>query len=535
MAGTTRNYTSWTTNAALARYNPDGSLDSSFGSNGKIITASRTAYTLVLQPDGKMVTAGSTNALNERGRDFILARYNPNGSLDSTFGNEGSVSLDIFDNSDDYVSGLVIQPDGKIVAAGSSSISGISYNALARYNQNGSLDGGFGSGGKVTTVNVSNSGYLVLQPDGKLVMGGSSPVDYSGLIMQGLNMTRYNSNGSLDLDFGNGGMITTVFTAPNTATPVHSNVYGLVIQPDGKLVAAGNTYNPVNYNNGGFMARYIWKTNAVPSANAGPDLAGDEGQQLTFDGSGSTDPDGQADIVSYNWDFGDVGTASGAVVSHTYADNGIYTATLTVTDTAGQTNSDTAAVTVNNAAPVIGSLSPISSVLPGISINTSANFTDPGTLDTHAAAFDWGDGTVAQGLIIEANGSGSVSGSHTYSAPGVYTITLTVIDKDGGVASNSISVTILTPVQAAQNLIDLVETFNLQQGIENSLDVKLDNAINAMSDLNANNDQAAINSLQAFINAVEAQRGNHITNAQADQLIHDAQQILNSLYFLGTL
>lgn len=86
-----------------------------------------------------------------------------------------------------------------------------------------------------------------------------------------------------------------------------------------------------------------------------------------------------------------------------------------------------------------------------------------------------------------------------------------------------------TPVEALGGLIDLVETFNLQQGIENSLDVKIETAISALGDVNENNNQAAVNSLQAFINAVEAQRGNKITNEQANILIAIAQTIIDAL------
>ncbi len=89
--------------------------------------------------------------------------------------------------------------------------------------------------------------------------------------------------------------------------------------------------------------------------------------------------------------------------------------------------------------------------------------------------------------------------------------------------------TILTPAQATENLIELVETFNLQQGITNSLDAKLEAAVGALGDLNQNNNVAAVNALSAFINAVEAQRGVKITNEQADWLIGEAQQILNNL------
>ena len=269
--------------------------------------------------------------------------------------------------------------------------------------------------------------------------------------------------------------------------------------------------------------------NKPPIANAGPDLVGNEGQSLNFDGTGSTDPDGISDVTNYAWDFGDGNTANGVTVNYTYLDNGVYTATLTVTDSVNNTSTDTAQVTINNVAPVVDPLIPVSSVLPGVSVSTNASFTDAGILDTHTAVFDWGDGTTTTGVTTESNGSGSASGSHTYTLPGIYTIALTVTDKDGGAGSNSTTVTVLTPAQATRNLIDLVQTYNLQQGIENSLDAKLNAAVNTLNDLNNHNNGAAVNALQAFINAVNAQRGSHITDAQADILIQAAQQILNNL------
>lgn len=182
----------------------------------------------------------------------------------------------------------------------------------------------------------------------------------------------------------------------------------------------------------GFIAK-ISQPNETPIANAGPDQTIIQGQQMTLSGSGSTDPDGLGDIVSYSWNFGDSVTANGITVNHIYSQAGVYTTTLIVTDTGGATGVDTATITV------------------------------------------------------------------------------------------------LTPAQATQNLINLVQTYNLQQGIENSLDAKLNAAIGALNDLNAHNNTAAVNALQAFASAVNAQRGSHITDAQADELIQDAQQILNTL------
>ncbi len=127
-----------------------GDLDPTFGNGGKVITdfgSGESANAIVLQPDGKLIVAGGTNALTG---DFLIVRYNGNGSLDTSFGNGGRVSTDF--GAVDRAAAVVLQPDGKIVAAGNSSSSGFSFRdlVLARYNADGSLDSTFGNGGKVT-------------------------------------------------------------------------------------------------------------------------------------------------------------------------------------------------------------------------------------------------------------------------------------------------------------------------------------------------------------------------------------------------
>ena len=125
-----------------------GVLDPSFGAGGKVTTAigagSDDAEALALQPDGKIVVAGtSSGAFNNL--DFAVARYNPNGSLDPTFGAGGKVTTAI-GTANDGVRGVVLQPDGKIVAAGFSVGGGSLDFALVRYNANGFLDTSFGIG-----------------------------------------------------------------------------------------------------------------------------------------------------------------------------------------------------------------------------------------------------------------------------------------------------------------------------------------------------------------------------------------------------
>ncbi len=119
--------------------------------------------------------------------------------------------------------------------------------------------------------------------------------------------------------------------------------------------------------------------------------------------------------------------------AHTYADNGSYQVTVSVADKDRGTGSNLTMQTVENVAPTVGPITaPLEPVLVNTAIDAAASFTDPGVRDTHTAVWDWGDGATSTGSVTEANGSGSTNGNHVYTAAGVYTLTLTVTDKDGG-------------------------------------------------------------------------------------------------------
>jgi uncharacterized delta-60 repeat protein len=222
---------------ALARYLPDGSLDPVFGTGGRAVTSAgglRSALALARQPDGKLVAAG-WGAVPGSLRDFALARYLPDGTLDPAFGTGGTVMTD-FDGLSDQASALVLQPDGKLVAAGGATVREGTFVysgfGLARYNPDGSLDPSFGVGGRVFTRVSSGSGFihaLALQPDGKLVAAGSA----SGSGGSTFAVLRYHPDGSLDAGFGTGGLATTHFGTG------FDGAYALFLEPDGKLVAAG--------------------------------------------------------------------------------------------------------------------------------------------------------------------------------------------------------------------------------------------------------------------------------------------------------
>lgn len=219
---------------ALARYNPDGSLDTSFGAGGFVLTdfgGQELIIALVQQADGKLVAGGTSNVNGDQ--DFALARYHPDGSLDTSFGSAGRV-ITGFGGRQERVQALIQQPDGKLVTAGPTRIGGSNSPrdfVLARYNPDGSLDTGFGGDGRVRT-NFGADGddaalALVQQPDGRLVAAGFS----NGVFA----LVRYNPDGSLDASFGVGGRVITEF---GNSDDIASE---LVQQPDGKLIAAGRS------------------------------------------------------------------------------------------------------------------------------------------------------------------------------------------------------------------------------------------------------------------------------------------------------
>src|SRR5437660_960419 len=221
----------------LARYNTNGSLDSTFGTGGTVSTPigidTYGASALVLQSDGKLVAAGDAWK-DTVDADFAVIRYTANGSLDTAFGTGGKVTTS-FGSQEDDAYALVVQPDGKLVAAGVV-FNGVRWDfALARYNTNGSLDTTFGTGGKVVTAigtDGDGASALVLQPDGKLVAAGNTEASTRDFVV-----VRYNATGTLDTTFGTGGK---VITAVGTGDDV---AFALALQPDGNLVAGGYAAN----------------------------------------------------------------------------------------------------------------------------------------------------------------------------------------------------------------------------------------------------------------------------------------------------
>ena len=221
---------------ALARYNTNGALDNTFGTNGIVLAGQindGNALSVAIQGDGKIVAAGYSH--NTDDNDFAIMRCNQDGRLDSTFGPNGAVITKI-GLGDEAIHSIAIQSDGKIVAAGSSFIVSNTEFAIVRYNPNGALDNTFGTNGIVTTpVGTSGAGAssVSIQSDGKIVAAGSS--ENGGI--SDFTLVRYNSNGTLDNTFGTNGIVNAPIGVLNAAAN------SISIQSDGKIVAAGYTVN----------------------------------------------------------------------------------------------------------------------------------------------------------------------------------------------------------------------------------------------------------------------------------------------------
>lgn len=218
----------------VARYNSDGSADTTFnatGTPGYSIATSTMAQTnaLVIQPDGKIIVTGTPYSSSQ----IIMIRYLETGLIDTSFGTSGFVTTSTMTES--Y--GIALQSDGKIIIAGTNNSSGI----IMRYTTDGVLDTSFGTSGTVTTAIGSSTQLkgIQLQTDGSIVAAGRTTI--SSII--NIFITRYTTDGILDTSFGTSGSITT------TLNGTSAQAFGLAIQDDQKIIVVGQR-------NSGFIARY---------------------------------------------------------------------------------------------------------------------------------------------------------------------------------------------------------------------------------------------------------------------------------------
>jgi uncharacterized delta-60 repeat protein len=391
---------------ALARFNSDGSLDQSFGGGGTVLDARTTdrAMALAIQPDDKIVVGGRTLAgPNFRG---FVERFNPDGTPDGGFANPG-VAAAPAGWTIELVQALAFDQNRGLFVAGSDGL----RVEVAQLTDGGQLDASFGTGG-IATVNfaggsVSDVGGLAIDANRGLVVAatsyGGTPAQFSPVV------TRLDFQGNIDRSF-NGGQFAVVDFPGNPS----SRSSGVAVQPDGKVVLTvdyGATPESLPF---GFA---LARLNADGTADNGfgtggsvvTDFSGLTGNRAFNSGSESVllQPDGQ--IVLAGWAGSDFALAR-------YLGRGGVPVPIPQP-------------------PVVG---PITTPAPFL-INTpamvSATFTYNIPTDQHTAVWNWGDNTTSAGVVAEANGMGTVTGSHIYAAPGIYPVTLTVTDQRGASGS----------------------------------------------------------------------------------------------------
>ncbi|MEO7506373.1 MAG: FG-GAP-like repeat-containing protein [Pyrinomonadaceae bacterium] len=247
------------------RFNSNGTRDSAFGFAGASSgQGANAAESVVVLSDGKILVGGVRTDTNA---DFALELHNPNGTLDTGFGGgDGLVTTD-FSGADDSVNDVKILSDGRILAAGSATVSSRKRFALARYNADGSTDTTFNLIGRITTdVSIFTGGFIeqiALQADGKIVAVGEN--NSSGLGEGDFCVVRYNPNGSLDAAFGRGGILRSDLNNNSD-----DNARAVALQADGRIVVAGDIRSSIAGSQTSFgVARYL------PNINTKFDFDGD--------------------------------------------------------------------------------------------------------------------------------------------------------------------------------------------------------------------------------------------------------------------
>jgi uncharacterized delta-60 repeat protein len=254
---------------AVVRINTDGTLDTTFDGDGKLSTAvgdpsvnngNDAAKAVAIQSDGKIIVGGHSPFINTS-RDFSLVRYNPNGSLDSTFDGDGILHTP-FDNSaqNEALQAITIDANGKIVAVGTADTAVAEQSfALIRYNQDGSPDNAFSGDGKLlikTRPNTFDEANAVTIQSGKILIAGMS-----GFSAKDFALVRFNTDGTLDQSFGSNGAVYT-----RISEELDGNLQALTLAPNGDILAGGFAQK----NNGGDSFAFAkYNSNGVPSSEFG--------------------------------------------------------------------------------------------------------------------------------------------------------------------------------------------------------------------------------------------------------------------------
>ena len=462
--------------ALVTRMNSDGAADPSFGSGGRVLiqfdpseNRGSEAPAVAIQSDGKIVIAGDTG-VSGGNDDVLVARLNPNGSFDSSFGSGGAVIVPVGTGTQAAGQAVAIDPSGRIVVAGyAEDTSNAQQLMVLRLNPDGSPDLAFGSGGMVVqqlgmgTGAQSEARAVALQPDGKIVLVG----DGTGTGATGgdsVLLARLNADGSFDGSFGSGGDVLIQLGAgahPNSAASA------VALQPDGQIVIAGNAtgsggdgqllvarLSPAGgldpaFGSGGEVTAQLKTGGNNGSVAAGVQLQ-PNGRILLAGGAGFGGDFSQLVVArlnsngSFDTTFGTAGkvvTQVGSGPSPGSDGSAIALQPDGKVVVAGDASDSSGARSVL-VARLVGDLPPSATFtnsphigIPGrpISFNAAASVDADGTVTGYHWSF--GDGSAGSG----------VSPTHTYEHAGRYTVTLTVTDDDALTGSSSQTVMVSVP------------------------------------------------------------------------------------------
>lgn len=304
---------------AVARYNEDGSLDETFGVMGRVVTqlalGGSRGTAVALQADGKIVVVGTVNKTASL-QDFALVRFNPDGSLDTTFGVDGLASTD-FGGTIDNAKDVVIDDQGRIVVVGGSPSA--RTIEVARYDANGALDKSFGHDGLVMSAVGVDAQAVTLQADGRIVIGGSAQNSLNGDM--NFVVVRLEPDGSFDASFGVGGAITTDFAQGR------DTVSTVLIQSDGRIIAGG-TVSIKNSNASEFgLVRYLPDGTIDPTFGDGGLTITDLGSESEWVADGQLESDGRIVFFgSSQNDFAIVRYSADGVIDPMFGTDGVVRA-----------------------------------------------------------------------------------------------------------------------------------------------------------------------------------------------------------------
>ncbi len=414
----------------IVRLNADGSLDPTFSVG---LASLGFVRAIVRQPDGRLLVAGRFG-LTLSSQNLGLIRLNADGTLDATF---PSVTLGtaITFGVSDGVGALILQPDGKIFIGGNFiSVNGSPRNAIARINTDGTLDSEFANDGTGPNQEVNAA---VRQPDGKFIIGG----EFTSVAGQArLGIARINADGTFEPTFGNG--LSGAIDGLNTASGEPPSIFAVALQPDGKPVVGGrfNFINDVFHcgiarleNTASCPTISVEPANpTLPAATVGVNYSG-----VSFLGSGGTGPYGLT-LTGGSLPPG-MNFSSGAVVGTPTA-SGTFNFTVTATDTTtGCFGSREYSLTVNPAVCPTITLSP--ATLPDGTVG--APFSQLLTATGGTAPYNFSVGAGSLPIGIPLTGGGLFQG--TPRIPGTYTFTLVATDAGGCTGSQQYTVTITCP------------------------------------------------------------------------------------------